>query len=146
MCVCVCTHASKHTFIYLHIYACYYSIIYPSIHSSIVHSKEFTYLVYAEMGRLINSSLSYFSFQPVLHDWYSKGCSVCSAVLHIKDPLLLVRKSSSCNCGSRFPQAVPEWSFTLCLMPYNHKKNVWSAPLNTKNSSFFCVCVCVPFV
>ena len=40
--------------------------------------------------------LSYFSFQPVLHDWY-KGCVMCYPVcgmMHIKESLLLIKKSS----------------------------------------------------
>ena len=49
--------------------------------------------------------LSYFSFQPVLHDWCNKGCCmyypVCGMV-HIKEPLLLIDKSSLCG-GSGFP-------------------------------------------
>ena len=31
--------------------------------------------------------LSYFSFQPVLHDWFKKGCGMCNPVcgmVHIK--------------------------------------------------------------
>ena len=41
--------------------------------------------------------LSYFSFQPVLHDWCNKGCYMCYPVcgmVHIKDSLLLIRKST----------------------------------------------------
>ena len=37
--------------------------------------------------------LSYFSLQPVLHDWYNKGRGMCYPVcgmVHIKEPLLLV--------------------------------------------------------
>ena len=33
--------------------------------------------------------LSYFSFQPVLHDWCNKGCGMCYPVcemVHIKEP------------------------------------------------------------
>ena len=49
--------------------------------------------------------LSYFSFQPVLHDWCNKGRGmyypVCGMV-HIKEPLLLIDKSSLCG-GSGFP-------------------------------------------
>ena len=36
--------------------------------------------------------LTYFSFQPVLHDWYNKGRGMCYPVcgmVHIKEPLLL---------------------------------------------------------
>ena len=49
--------------------------------------------------------LSYFSFQPVLHDWCTKGCSmyypVCG-MMHIKEPLLLIGMSIPCssfNCN-----------------------------------------------
>ena len=41
--------------------------------------------------------LSYFSFQPVLHDWCNKGRGMCYPVcgmVHIKEPLLLIEKSS----------------------------------------------------
>ena len=40
-------------------------------------------------------ALSYFSFQPVLHDWYNKGRGMCYPVrgmVHIKEPLLLIGK------------------------------------------------------
>ena len=70
-----------------------------------------------------NSSDVYFSFQPVLHDWCNKGCGMCYPVcgmMHIKEPLLLIGKSSPCG-GSGFPFSLSEWSFTICLMPYNRK-------------------------
>ena len=80
----------------------------------------------------IVDSLSYFSNQPVLHNWCNKGCGmyypVCGMV-HIKQPLLLIKNSSPCD-GSRFPLLLSEWSFTICPMPYNHKYNVLSASLN----------------
>ena len=63
--------------------------------------------------------LSYFSFQPVLHDWCNKGCGMCNPVcgmVHIKEPLLLIGESSL--CGSRFPLSLSEWSFTICLTPH----------------------------
>ena len=67
--------------------------------------------------------LSYFSFQPVLHDWSNKGRGmyypVCGMV-HIKEPLLLIGKSSPCG-GSGFPLSLSECSFTICPMPYNRK-------------------------
>ena len=61
--------------------------------------------------------LSYFSFQPVFHDWCNKGCGmyypVCGMV-HVKEPLLLIDKSSLYG-SSGFP-------FSLsCVMPYNRK-------------------------
>ena len=49
--------------------------------------------------------LSYFWFQPVLHDWCNKGRGMCYPVcgmVHIKEPLLLIDKSSLCG-GSGFP-------------------------------------------
>ena len=67
--------------------------------------------------------LSYFSFQPVLHDWCNKGRGMCYPVcgmVHIKEPLLLIDKSSLCG-GSGFPFSLSEWSLTICLTPYNRK-------------------------
>ena len=58
--------------------------------------------------------LSYFSFQPVLHDWCNKGCGMCYPVcgmVHIKEPLLLIDK-------------LPMWrqrvSFLTIRMVLNH--------------------------
>ena len=67
--------------------------------------------------------LNYFSFQPVLHDWCNKDRGMCYLVcgmMHIKEPLLLIERSSPCG-GSGFPLSLPEWSFTICLTPYNRK-------------------------
>ena len=67
--------------------------------------------------------LSYFSFQPVLHDCCNKGCGMCYPVcgmVHIKEPLLLIDKSSLCG-GSGFPFSLSEWSLTICLTPYNRR-------------------------
>ena len=78
------------------------------------------------MGHQINHGvdpLSYFSFQPVLHDWCNKGRGMCYPVcgmVHIKEPLLLIKKSSPCG-ASRFPLSLFEWSFNICLAPYNRK-------------------------
>ena len=39
--------------------------------------------------------------------------------MHIKDPLLLIGKTSQCNGSSGFPLLLSEWSFTvICLTPY----------------------------
>ena len=49
--------------------------------------------------------LIYFSFQPVLHDWCNKGCGMCYPVcgmVHIKEPLLLIGKSSICGGSGVF--------------------------------------------
>ena len=81
--------------------------------------------------------LSYFSFQPVLHDWCNKGCGMCYPVcgmMHIKEPSLLIEKSSLCG-SSRLPLSLSEWPFTIYPTPYNRKQNVMSVSLN-KNTSF----------
>ena len=67
--------------------------------------------------------VSYFSFQPVPHDLCDKGRGMCYPVcgmVHIKEPLLLIGKSSPCG-GSGFSLSLSEWSFTICLTPYNRK-------------------------
>ena len=67
--------------------------------------------------------LRYFSFQPVLHDWCNKGRGMCYPVcgmVHIKEPLLLIDKSSLCG-GSGFPFSLSVWSLTICLTPYNRR-------------------------
>ena len=62
-------------------------------------------------------TLSYFSFQPVLHDWCNKGRGMCYSVcgmVHIKEPLLLIGKSSpwgeagfiSCYLSGPLPYAL----------------------------------------
>ena len=59
--------------------------------------------------------LSYFSFQPVLHDWCNKGRGMCYPVceiVHIKEPLLLIDKSRLCG-GRRV-------SFLTIRMVLNH--------------------------
>ena len=55
--------------------------------------------------------------------WCNKGCGMCYPVcgmVHIKEPLLLIGKSSLCG-GSGFPFSLSEWSITICLTPYNRK-------------------------
>ena len=67
--------------------------------------------------------LSYFSFQPVPHDWCNKGRGMCYPVcgmVHIKESLLLIDKRSLCG-GSGFPFSLSEWSLTICLTPYNRR-------------------------
>ena len=61
--------------------------------------------------------LSCFSFQPVLHDCYNKGRGMCYPVcrmVHIKQHLLLIGKSSPFSGGSGFTLSLSEWSFTIC--------------------------------
>ena len=45
------------------------------------------------------------SILPAVHNWFIKGCGMYCSVygkVHIKDPLLLIEKSSLCG-GSGFP-------------------------------------------
>ena len=76
-------------------------------------------------------ALSYFSYQPVLPEW----CNQDHGMVHIKEPLLLIGKSSPCG-GSGFPLSLSEWPFTICLTPYNRKSNLFSALLNKTFPSF----------
>ena len=48
------------------------------------------------------------------------GCNPVCGIVHIKEPLLLIGKSSPCG-SSGFPFSLSEWSFTICLTPYNRK-------------------------
>ena len=53
----------------------------------------------------------------------NKGRGMCYLVcgmIHIKEPLLLIGKSSICG-GSGFPFSLLEWSLAICLTPYNRK-------------------------
>ena len=56
-------------------------------------------------------------------------CYPVFGMVHIKEHLLLIGKSSPCG-GSGFPFSLSEWSSTICLTPYNRKYNVLSASLN----------------
>ena len=75
--------------------------------------------VFRQQFTQISSESDQSSFQPVIH----KGRGVCYPVcgmMHIKEPLLLIRKSSPCG-GSLFPLSLSEWSFTICPTPYNRR-------------------------
>ena len=80
--------------------------------------------------------LSYFSFQPVPHNWCNKVCGMYYTVCwmgHIKDTLLQIGKSNHISGGSRFPLSLSDWSFTICPTPYSRKYNVLSVSLNKKS-------------
>ena len=47
----------------------------------------------------------------------------------IKDPLLLIEKSSTCSGDSGLPLSLSEWSFTIYSTPYKRKYNVLNASL-----------------
>ena len=78
------------------------------------------------------------SFQPVLHDWCKKGHGMCYPVwdgAYKRTLAVNIGKSSLCG-GSGFPLSLSEWSLTICLTPYNCKKNVLSVSLNKTFPSF----------
>ena len=75
----------------------------------------------------------------VLHVWFNKKHGMYNPVcgmVHIKDPLLLIGKSSPCNGSSGFPLSLYEWSFTICLTSHNCKYIVLSVLLNKTFRSF----------
>ena len=103
-------------------YSCTYSLICGAGRSSEV---ERSLMVRWVVGSILHGvdPLSSFSFQPVLHDWCNKGRGMCYPVcgmVHIKEPLLLIDKSSPCG-GSGFPFSLSEWSLTICITPYNRR-------------------------
>ena len=67
-------------------------------------------------------------------------CNPVCGIVHIKEPLLLIGKSSPCG-GSGFPLSLSEWSLTICPTPYNRKYNVLSASLNKTFPSFLFTCL-----
>ena len=51
-------------------------------------------------------------------DWCNKGRGMCypvCGIVHIKEPLLLIDKSSLCG-GSGFPFSLSEWSLTIFIL------------------------------
>ena len=69
------------------------------------------------MGRRIDPSwdgpIELFPVPAVLHDWCNKGRGMCypfRGMMHIKEPLLLIEKSSPCG-GRGFLLSLSEWSF-----------------------------------
>ena len=67
-------------------------------------------------GAMGRGPIELFFVPEVLDDWCNKGCGMCYSVcgmMHIKEPLLLIGKSSRCG-GSKFPLFLEE------------KWNVWT--------------------
>ena len=98
MCVCVCVCVC------VYIYIC-------------VFERDSIFLVkYHHIYLFLPSFLpSYFSFQPVLHDWCTKGSGMWYRVygmVHVKEPLLLLGKSSP-GGGSGFPLLSASLNYTF---------------------------------
>ena len=89
-------------------------------------TEECNFICYFYLGMIMNSNRNYllisylellkycivfnivllyiftckFSLQPVLHNWYNKGCDMCYPVcemMNIKEHLLLIRMSTPCG-------------------------------------------------
>ena len=83
-----------------HTESTYHGLCYPRgarCSSMVEHSLMVRWVV----GLILHGvdALSYFSFQPEHHDWCNKGWGMCNPVcgmVHIKEPLLLIGKSSPC--------------------------------------------------
>ena len=83
---------------------------------------------YGAMGRRIDSS--WWTYLAIYRSSQCSTTGVTKTVLcaimsvgmvHRKEPLLLIGKSSPCSGGSWFPLSLSEWFFTLCSTPYNRK-------------------------
>ena len=78
-------------------------------------------LAYNRQSKCVPSSMKLSCLS--VHDWCNKGRGMCYPVcgmVHIKEPLLLIDKSSLCG-GSGFPFSLSEWFLTICLTPYNRR-------------------------
>ena len=78
------------------------------------------------VGSILNDldPLSYFSLQPVLHDWCNKGSGVCYPVcgmLHIKEPLLLSRERVAHVVAAGFLSRYLSGPLPYVPTPYNNK-------------------------
>ena len=62
-------------------------------------------------------------------------CYLVCGMVHIKESLLLIRKSSAFTNDSGLPLSLSEWSFTICPTP-----NLLSASLNKTFPSFLPSC------
>ena len=79
-------------------------------------------MVHWIVGSIPHGGPNEFSFQPVLKDWCTKGCGVCYPVcgmVHIKEPLLLVGKSSHVAAAGFLSRYLS--GYLPCLTPYKHK-------------------------
>ena len=119
-----------------------------SVHSWCNGSSDLFFMV---------NPLSYFPFQPVFHDWCNKGYGMCYPV-HIKDPLLLIRKN--CPCSNVVAVVgfllLYEWSFTIyancnIISPYyNVLSSLLKKPISFLASFFLfsfislCLLFCLP--
>ena len=107
----------QYIYIYIYIVFVMYNIL------CIMYYVSYTlYVLRSSLNGGCICSLRYFLFQPV---WSIKGCGMCCPVYgkaHIKDPLLLIGKSSLCG-DSPFPLK-KYVKMTICLVSDDLKINV----------------------
>ena len=72
-------------------------------------------------------------------------CEILPEVVYVKEPLLLIRKSSPCIGSSGFSFSLYDWSFTICPTQCSHIKNVLSALLNQTFPSFQIIYYLFPY-
>ena len=61
--------------------------------------------------------LSYFSFQPMLHDWCNKGmCYPVYGMVHIKEPLLLIKNVLALNVHIKLSESKSKTSMFLVIV------------------------------
>ena len=107
-------HPSVHLFICLSVYLSlsvlllFYKSFSPSLPLSLSFSRYLSLIISISLSfsrSLTFSPPPYFPFQPVFQNWCNKGRGICYPVcgmVHIKESLLLIGKSSPCG-GSGFP-------------------------------------------
>ena len=120
---------------------CIYVSIYIHISDTPARRQPLAWpLTLSAADSTVHSTTFYFSFQPVLHDWCNKGSGMCYPVcgmVHIKEPLLLIGKSSLCG-GSKFPLSLSEWSLNKTFPSFYYLYNSSCTALaGMRNSSFF---------
>ena len=95
--MCVCIYASMAICMYVFMNACMRICMYMTTHT---HAHTHTHVLKKQGERDVAPCKS---VQPVFHDWCTKGRGMCyplCGMVHIKDTLLIIRKSSPCNSGS----------------------------------------------
>ena len=61
--------------------------------------------LFTALNNALSVSVNVFKVFLIFHDWCNKGCGMCYPIcemMHIKEPLLVIGKSSLCD-GSGFP-------------------------------------------
>ena len=106
-------------FLYFCLSVCLSICLFHYLSVSVI-SVSISVSVYLSLSVSLSLFMSVSGFQ--LHDWCNKGHGMCYPVcgmVHIKEPLLLIGKSSP--CGGNLVSSLSEWYFTLCPTPYNRK-------------------------